>query len=157
MPINVNTKPFDLNKFWEKTPNPLKYLLIIALIVGSSYFFISKKVDNSQIKELAKIEQGIEVTYQLVERFDTYQKIQSQYNQQMIDDVAKLYALVQELNDNVNSKFNYLIKNSGKYNQDLLDKMILLNESFDKLSKAYQPSQSTQPYDPQISIKKIEK
>lgn len=155
MPINVSTKPVDLNKFWEKTPTPLKYLLIIALIVGSSYFFISKKVDNSQIKELAKIEQGIEVTYQLVETFDTYQKIQTQYNQQMISDISKLYTLVQELNDNVNTKFNYLIKNSGKYNQDLTDKLLLLNESFEKLSKAYQPAQPA--YDPSIVIKKIEK
>lgn len=154
MGINVNTKPVDLNKFWEKTPTPLKYLLIIALIVGSSYFFVSKKVDNSQVKELAKIEQSIEVTYQLVDKFETFQKIQQDYNKQLIEDISKLYALVQELNDNVNTKFDYMMKNSGKYNQDLIDKMNLLNESFEKLSKAYKPLEMP---DPVISVKKIEK
>lgn len=140
MPI-FSIKEFDLNKFWDRTPTPLKYLFFIAIIVAGSYFLFSRKVDTSQIKELNKIEQGIEVTYQLVERFEAFQTFQTKYNEQVIKDIKNIYLLVKELNDNVNAKFNYLIKNSGKYNQDLIDKMNLLNESFEKLSKAYSPSQ----------------
>jgi hypothetical protein len=143
MGIGINTKPFDINAFWNKTPTALKYITLIAVIVAASYFLFSRKVDVSQIKELTKIEQGIEVTYQLVDKFEAFQKFQTQYNDQVIKDIRNIYTLVTELNDNVNRKFNYLINNSGKYNQDLIDKMDLLNESFDKLSKAYQPTGET--------------
>jgi len=155
MPINVNTKPFDLNKFWDKTPTPLKYILLIAIIVAASYFLFSRKVDVNQIKELNKIEQGIETTYELVEKFETFTTFQTRYNDQLINDIKSIYILVTELNDNVNKKFDYIISNSGKYNTDLLDKMQLLNESFDKLTRAYQPKDVIP--EPQISVKKIEK
>jgi hypothetical protein len=152
----ISTKPVDVNKFWEKTPTPLKYLLLIAVIVAGSYFLFSKKIDSSQIKELNKIEQGIEVTYQLVDKFDAFQKFQTQYNDEVIVDIRNIYSLVTELNDNINTKFNYLIKNSGKYNQDLIDKLDLLNQSFDKLSKAYQPTNTNKDIpDPSITVKKI--
>jgi hypothetical protein len=146
---------FNLNRFWESTPTPLKYLLLIAVIVAASYFLFSKKVDSTSVKELAKMEQGIETTYQLVDKFDAFQKFQTQYNDEVIIDIKNIYALVTELNDNVNTKFNYLIKNSGKYNQDLIDKLDLLNQSFEKLSKAYQPGKTDEKYDPSITIKKI--
>lgn len=150
----ISTKPLDVNKFWDKTPTPLKYLLLIALIVGGSYFLVSKKVDNSQIKELEKIEKGIDVTYDLVNRFETYQTNQNAYNQQALTDIKNVYVLVQELNSNMNTKLDYMIKNSGKYNQDLIDKLILLNQSFEKLSKAYEPIKN---YEPEISVKKLDK
>jgi hypothetical protein len=156
MPIvNVNTKPFDINKFWEKTPTPLKYLLLIAIIVSASYFLFSRKVDADQIKELEKIEQGIEVTYQLVDKFESFTTFQTQYNEQIIRDVKNIYSLVNELNDNVNRKFDYLINSSGKYNKDLLDKMDLLNESFTKLSNAYKPA--IEPGETQIKVTPIKK
>lgn len=154
MGININTTPVNLNRFWEKTPTPLKYLLLISLIVGASYFLVSKKVDTSQLKELTKIEQSIDVTYDLVDKFEKYQINQNTYNAQTLEDIKKIYSLVQELNSNINTKFDYIIKSSGKYNQDLIDKLILLNESFEKLSKAYEPIKN---YEPQISVKKIEK
>ena len=46
-------------------------------------------------------------------------------------------------------------KNSGKYNQDLIDKLDLLNQSFDKLSKAYQPGKINEKPDVDINVKKI--
>ena len=151
MGINVNTAPFNINRFWEKTPTPLKYLLLIAIIVAASYFLFSRKVDTNQIKELTKIEQGIETTYELVEKFESFAVFQNQYNEQIIIDIKNIYMLITELNDNVNTKFDYLIKSSGKYNEDLIDKMMLLNNSFEKLSKAYQPAQMPEP---QIQVKK---
>ena len=151
----ITSKPIDINRFWERTPTPLKYLLLIAVIVASSYFLFSKKIDTNQIRELTKVEQGIETTYQLVDKFDAFQKFQTQYNEQVITDIKNIYALVSELNDNVNTKFDYLIKNSGKYNQDLIDKLNLLDESFEKLSKAYQPGKNSP--DPTITIQKIRK
>jgi hypothetical protein len=153
----ITTKPIDVNKFWEKTPTPLKYLLLIAIIVAGSYFLFSRKVDSGQIKELEKIEQGIDVTYQLVDKFNTFQVYQAQYNEQVIKDIQNIYSLIGELNDNVNTKFNYLISNSGKYNADLIDKLNLLNDSFDKLSKAYKPTSEQKMPDPQIVVKKVEK
>jgi Tol biopolymer transport system component len=150
----IATKPLDVNKFWDKTPTPLKYLLLIAIIVGGSYFLVSKKVDHSQVKELTKIEQSIDVTYDLVKRFEAYQTTQNTYNTQTITDIKNVYELVQELNSNINTKIDYMIRSSGKYNQDLIDKLILLNQSFEKLSKAYEPIKN---YDPQISVKKLEK
>jgi len=160
MGIGINTKPFDINAFWNKTPTALKYISLIAIIVAASYFLFSRKVDTSQIKELTKIEQGIEVTYQLVDKFDAFQKFQTQYNDQVIKDIRNIYALVTELHRNVNTKFDYIISSSGKYNQDLIDKMNLLNESFVNLSKAYKPEGETKTETEQpkyeIGVKKID-
>ena len=55
----LKVKEFDLNKFWQQTPNVLKYFLIIAIIVAASYFLITRTVDKGQLKELDKIEQNI--------------------------------------------------------------------------------------------------
>lgn len=154
MGINVNTAPFNINKFWERTPTPLKYLLVIAIIVVCSYFLVSKKIDNSQVKELDKIEKGIDATYELADRFYKYQITQNQFNDEILKDVENVYDLVQELNTNVNTKFNYIIKSSGKYNEDLIDKLNILNQSFERLSKAYEPIKS---YEPNIQVKKVEK
>lgn len=154
MGINVNTTPFNINKFWDRTPTPLKYLLVIALIIVCSYFLISKKIDHSQIKELDKIENGINATYDLMDRFSQYQVTQNSFNDEILKNVENVYDLVQELNMNVNTKFNYIIKSSGKYNEDLIDKLQLLNQSFERLSKAYEPIQN---YEPSIQVKKVEK
>jgi len=146
----ISTKPIDINRFWEKTPTTLKFVLLMAIIVACSYFLVSRKVDNSQVKELTKIEQGIDVTYDLVKRFELYQT-----NEQTLTDVKNIYVLVQELNSNMNSKLDFMIKNSGKYNQDLVDKLILLNQSFEKLSKAYQPTEKIEMPESTITVKKI--
>lgn len=147
----------DLNKFWEKTPVALKYVLLIAIIIAGSYFLFSRKVDTSQLRELDKIQQGMEVTYQLVEKFESFQRFQTEYNNQVIKDIRNIYILVTELNDNVNSKFNYLIKSSDEDNEDLLDKMNLLNESFDRISRAYQPEKiEPKEADLNIQVKKID-
>ena len=136
----IPIQPLNVNKFWEKTPTPLKYLLIVAIIVACSYFLFSRKLDTAQIKELGRIEHGIDVTYELVDKFETYQSNQMQYNDEVKKDIANLYTLVTELNDNVNNKFDVIMKNYGKNNQNLIDQMVLLNESFIKVTKAYQPT-----------------
>lgn len=164
MGLNINTKPFDLNKFWEKTPTPLKYLLLIAIIVSSSYFLYARKLNIEQIKELDKVEEGIATTYQLIDKFEAFQNFQMQYNDQIIKDIKNIYILITELNDNVNKKFDNILNTTLKGNKDLIDKMILLNESFDKLSKVYKPEileknneQQTYPKDINIMVKPIKK
>jgi len=147
----------DLNKFWDKTPTVLKYVLLICVIVAGSYFLFSRKIDTSQLKELDKIQQGIEVTYQLVDKFESFQRFQNEYNDEIIKDVRNIYILITELNSNINSKFNYLIENSGEENKDLLDKLDILNESFERLSNAYKPEKiEPKELKPDISVKKID-
>ena len=135
----INVATFNINTFWEKTPTPLKYILLIALIVGGSYFLISKRLDSTTMQQLEKMEQSIEVTYQLVDKFESFQRFQNEYNNQIIKDIRNIYMLVTELNININRKIDYLVSSSGTYNKDLIDKLELLNESFERLSKAYQP------------------
>lgn len=153
----VPVQPINLNKFWEKTPTPLKYILLIGIIAACLYFLFLRKVDSNQIKELDKIEKGIDVTYDLVEKFEAFQKYQNEYDQQITKDLQNIYILITELNVTVNTKFDYVIKNSGKYNQEVIEKMKLLNDSFEKLSKAYQPLYKPYIEDPEIGVKKTDK
>jgi predicted S18 family serine protease len=150
---------FNINVFWEKLPTVLKYIIIIALIIVGSYFFISRKVDKSKTEEIAKIEQSINAINNLINSFELYKISQKEYNEQSSQDLKNIYTLVNELNYNVNSKFNFLINNSN--NQDLTDKINLLNESFNKLSKAYQPDDSKNINDTipdlKINVRKINK
>jgi len=155
MGLIVNTKPFDLNRFWEKMPTPLKYLLFVAIIVAGSYFLFAKKADTLNLKEIQKIELSISTTHQLVEKFEEFATLQTEYNEQVINDIRNIYILISELNDNVNTKFDILIRNSGQGNQDLLDKMDILNQSFNKISRAYQPTLEKIEPEFNISTKKI--
>jgi hypothetical protein len=132
---------FSINRFWEKTPTALKYLLVIAIIIAGSYFLITRKVNVGQLKELDKMEQSITVTYDLVYKFDAYQKNQKIVNEQLISDLHRIYDLVNELNDNTKQKFDMLLKSNNSNKQDLIEKLMLLNESFEKLSKAYKPDE----------------
>ena len=151
----LKVKEFDLNRFWDKTPTSLKYFIVVALIIGAAYFFVTRTVNKGQLKELDKLEQSISVTYELVDRFENYQQAQEEYNARIIDDLDKVYMLVKELNENVNTKFNIILKNSN--NTELLDKLEILNESFEKLSKAYQPKDPTILYNTKINATKITK
>ena len=91
----VQFEKFNLNNFYEKTPKPLKYILVISLIIIGSYFLFSKKVTKGQVAELAKIEQSIETTYDLINRFDEFRTAQYIYNAEILDYLQSLYTLVE--------------------------------------------------------------
>jgi hypothetical protein len=137
----IQVEKFNLNNFYEKTPRPLKYILVISLIIVGSYFLFSKKVSKGQVKQLAKIEQSIETTYGLIDRFDDFRTAQYIHNAEILDYLKNLYTLVEELNENTNRKFDLLLQTGGDNTDEILERLIMLNESFEKLQKAYTPEE----------------
>jgi hypothetical protein len=135
----VPVDKFNLNSFYEKTPKVLKYILVISLIIVGSYFLFSKKVSKSQDKELAKIEQTIEITYSLLDRFDTFETAQYQYNKETMSYLKNIYTLVEELNESTNRKFNILLQQGETNTDQILTQLTMLNESYEKLTEAYTP------------------
>lgn len=131
----------DINDFWEGTPTKLKYILVIAVFTTAIYFLFSRTVSNAQIKELEKIEETIETTYELIERFEEFRSDQYIYNAQILVYLDNLYTLIEELNHNINRKFDIIIASGTTDSSDLLEKLLLLNESFDKLQDAYTPEE----------------
>ena len=137
----VQVEKFNLNTFYEKTPRPLKYILVISLIVVGSYFLFSKKVTNGQIKQLGKIEQTIETTHDLIIRFDEFKTAQYIHNTEVIGYLKNLYALIEELNQNTNRKLELLLQMGGQNTEEILERLNVLNESFERLQKAYTPDE----------------
>lgn len=131
----------DINDFWAKTPTKLKYIFVVAIFIIAIYFLFSRTVSNAQIKELSKIEESIETTYELINRFEEFRSDQYIYNAQILVYLENLYTLIEELNENINRKFEILIASGNSDTKDLSEKLILLNESFDKLQDAYTPEE----------------
>lgn len=148
MALGIKTKDIDVNRFWETTPTALKYLFLIAVIIVGLYFLFSRKIDNSQVKELDKIEQNIEVTYHLVEKFQSFQSSQLIFNEQVKNDMSRIYTLVYNLNSNVNTQFDYVIKSLGKNNSMLNETNILLKQNSEMLIKSNQPVSTQTPAQP---------
>ena len=149
----VPVDKFNINKFWEKTPTALKYLLIIAMIVAGSYYLFSKTISVGQIKELNKIEESINTTYNLINQFQEFERSQYAYNTQTLTYLKNIYTLVEELNDNTNRKFDILLQSGGKNTDQIIEKIQMLNESFQKLSKAYAIPDAKPPDWPQTNMK----
>ena len=144
----IQFEKFNLNTFYEKTPVALKYILVLSLIIVGSYFLFSKKISESQVQQIAKIEQSIETTYDLINRFDEFRTAQYIYNTEILDNLKSLYTLVEELNENTNRKFDLILSIGGKNTNDIVERLIMLNESFEKLQKAYTPEELKAPTNP---------
>jgi len=129
---------FSINRFWEKTPNALKYILVLSIVCATMYFVFMKKVYSGQTSELNKLVENIEVTYKLIDNFEKFKTSQNTYNEELLKYMNNLYSLVQELNENTNKKLDIIIGSGSKNKEDIIEKIILLNESFEKLSKVYQ-------------------
>lgn len=128
---------FNLNRFWERTPTTLKYILVFAIFIIVSYFLISKKMDDNHVKELGQMKTGISATYDLIDNFEEFRMEQDGYNKEILEYLNNLHALVEDLNATTNRKLD-MILNSGDQNSDqIIEKILLLNESFERLSKAY--------------------
>jgi hypothetical protein len=136
--VNISLDKFSINKFWEKTPTPLKYILVFILFLTVSYFLISKNVENASIKELDAMKTGIKATYELVDNFEKFKQEQTAYNEEILNYIHDLHLLVQELNANTNRKLDMILSSGNVNSKDILEKIQLLNETFEKLSKIYQ-------------------
>lgn len=148
--FNIEFEKVNINKFWDKTPNPLKYILIFTILAATLYFVVSKKLDDSSVKELQSIKKGVDVTYQLLDNFDNFRKEQDIYNKEVLNYLKNLHTLVEELNENTNRKFNMILNSGSKNTEDIVEKIVILNESFEKISKVYQsdlqvPQPQTKP------------
>ena len=133
----IPLEKFNLNRFWERTPTPLKYILIFALLFATSYFIFSKRMDDNHVAEIDSMQKGISATYELIDNFEEFRKEQDGYNKEVLKYLYDLHELVNELNSSTNRKLD-MILNSGSSNTDeIIEKIMLLNESFDKLSKIY--------------------
>lgn len=143
---------FNINQFWETSPTTLKYIIVISLIVVGSYFLYAKKANEVSQKQISKIEESISTTYTLINRFDDFKEAQFIYNDEILNNLNNIYILVEELNENTNKKFDILLKAGGKNTDEIIDKITLLNETFEKLQKAYEPKENNKPKDKEFKI-----
>ena len=153
----VSVDRFNLNDFYNHTPTGLKYILVISLIIVGSYFLFSRKISKGQDEQLDKIEQTIETTYTIIDNFDKFKDQQFKYNEQMLNYLHNIYTLVEELNENTNKKFDMLLQAGGQNTNQILEKLTLLNESFEKLQKAYTPNEFQEEKKPMKRISGVEK
>jgi len=145
MGINISLEKFSLNKFWERTPTVLKYILIVAIFIVTFYFFFSKRIDNYHLSEIDSMKKGIDATYELIDNFETFRQEQGQYNKEVLTYLQNLHSLVNELNISTNRKLDMILKSGNENANDLVEKLSLLNESFEKLSNAYQEIVKEEP------------
>lgn len=131
---------FNLNRFWEKTPTALKYILTFAIFLVVSYFLFSKRMDDNHLKEIDQMKIGISATYELIDNFEEFRREQDTYNKEVLRYLDNLHALVEDLNATTNRKLDMILSAGGKNSEDIIEKILLLNESFERLSKAYQPN-----------------
>lgn len=134
----VPLEKFNLNRFWEKTPTALKYVLIFAIFLITAYFLFSKRMDENHLGEIEHMKVGITATYELIDNFEEFRREQDTYNQEILKYLNNLHALVEDLNATTNRKLDMILSAGGQNSQDIIDKILLLNESFERLSKAYQ-------------------
>lgn len=137
--MSLQFEKFNINAFWDSTPNKLKYIVILVLFLVGTYFIISRNILNQNLHQIDRIEQSIETTYILLNTFDQFKETQIRYNDEMVKYISNLYILVKELNDNTNQKFKILLQYNGRNSENILQNILLLNESFLKIQNAYTP------------------
>lgn len=141
----IQFEKFNFNQFYEKTPKALKYILVISVIIVGSYFLYAKKINNSEEKQLDKIEESISTTYTLINKFDDFRQAQYVFNEQILEYLEDIYTLVEELNESTNRKFDLLLEAGGSNTEEIIERLTILNESFEKLQKAYTPKEFEEP------------
>lgn len=140
---NIPLDKFNLNRFWEKTPTALKYILIFAIFIVVSYFLFSKRMEANHTKEIAQMKRGITATYELIDNFEEFRREQDTYNKEILDYLNNLHALVEDLNATTNRKLDMILSAGDSNASEIIDKILLLNESFERLSRAYREDLQT--------------
>lgn len=153
----IEFEKFNFNQFYEKTPLTLKYIIVISLLVVGSYFLYATKIDNSEERQIDKIEESIQSTYVIINQFEKFKDAQLDYNKRILNYLDDIYVIVEELNENTNKKFDILLKQGGSNTEEIIERLMLLNESFEKLHKAYVPDELKEKRDYSISAEPIEK
>ncbi len=133
----IQFEKVNLTVFWEKTPTALKYILVFAIFIVVSYFLFSKRMDNNQVREIETMKYGITATYELIDNFDEFRLEQDLYNKEILEYLNNLHALVEDLNATTNRKLDMILNSEDQNSEQIIEKILLLNESFEKLSKAY--------------------
>jgi hypothetical protein len=133
----IPLEKFNINRFWEKTPTVLKYILVFAIFIVVSYFLFSKRMDDNHVREIATMKTGIAATYELIDNFDNFRMEQDKYNNEILEYLNNLQVLVEELNINTNKKLDMILNSGDANSEHIIEKIMLLNESYEKLLKAY--------------------
>lgn len=134
----ISIENFNLNNFWDKTPIVLKYILVFAILISTAYFIFSKRMEDNHVEDIKTMKKGIIATYKLIDNFEEFRIEQDAYNKEVLDYLHNLHNLVEELNTSTNRKFEMILNSGNKNTDNIIEKIILLNESFEKLSKVYQ-------------------
>lgn len=134
--INLSFDKINLEGFWDKTPTPLKYLLVFVIFITVGYFVFSKNVKDHHVLEMESMRKGIDATYSLMENFERFKRDQDAYNKEVIGYLKSLRTLIEELNFSTNRKLDIIIREQSS--RAVIEKIELLNESFERISKAYQ-------------------
>jgi len=135
--VTIPIERFNINKFWEKTPTALKYILVFAILIATTYFIFAKRSDDIHAKEIETMKVGVIATYELIDNFEEFRTEQIAYNREVLRYLRHLHILVEELNGSTNRKIETILKNKTQKPEEILEKIELLNEAFEKLSKAY--------------------
>jgi len=136
--IKLPVDNFSINKFWEKTPTALKYILVFVIFLSVFYFMFTKNERDNNIQQIESMRKGINATYELIDNFEKFREDQDTYNKEILDYLNNLHTLVEELNINTNRKLDMILNSGGKNSENIIEKILILNESFERLSKAYQ-------------------
>ena len=88
---------------------------------------------------MKRTEEGITLTYSLVQKIEQYKTTQEEYNKEFSKQLNDLHKLVNELKSNTDSKLDIIINSNSKNKDLVLEKLEILNQSFDKISDAYKP------------------
>lgn len=149
---------FSINRFWETMPTALKYITIVVLLLVSSYFIFVSKIKNTHNSEMIQIQKSIEMTYQLINTFDTYKIQQEEYNKEIVIYLENLHDLIGELNNTTNKKFDIILRTNKQISEDILENVKILNNSFEKYSEIYKNNiQKPDFKDPKIKVTQDEK
>lgn len=89
------------------------------------------------MSSVAKIEQSIEITYTLINRFDEFKTSQNIYNDEILDKLRDIYYLVENLNQNANKKLDLIIEEGGKNTDEIINQILILNKSLENLNNSY--------------------
>jgi aspartokinase len=97
-------------------------------------------MDDNHLKEIDQMKIGISATYELIDNFEEFRREQDTYNKEVLIYLDNLHALVEDLNATTNRKLDMILSAGGQNSEAIIEKILLLNESFERLSKAYQPN-----------------
>lgn len=133
----IDGAKIDINKFWAKTPTPLKYILLISLIIFLGYAGYSRLSYQNELDQIKEIKQNIQTTYQIVNDFGKYKEQQIEFNNNVVTDIHNIKKVIVEMNYIIDQKNQLLADEKHKNNKNIKEQIALLNHYLDKLTAAY--------------------